>query len=60
MRVYKSFKSVTICAIILSAACYVTGFLISIAADTPVGATVVIIQALVFVIFMAVGRLRKA
>jgi len=59
MRIYKSFKSVTICAIILSAACYVTGFIASIAFNTPVGATVVIVQALVFAVFTIVGRIRR-
>ena len=37
MRVFKSFKAVTICSAVLSVACSVSGILISIVAGTPVG-----------------------
>lgn len=41
MRVFKSFKSVIICSVVISVACAVIGILISIIAGTPVGSTVV-------------------
>ncbi|MBR5059238.1 MAG: metal ABC transporter permease [Clostridia bacterium] len=60
MRVYKTFKSVTICAIILATASFLTGFVASIMLNTPVGATVVIIQALAFAVFWIVGKAKRA
>lgn len=39
MRVFKTFKSVTICSAVLSVVCAVLGLLISIAFGTPVGST---------------------
>lgn len=60
MRVYKTFKSVTICAIILATASFLTGFVASIMLNTPVGATVVIVQALAFAVFWIVGKAKRA
>ncbi len=56
MRVFKSFKSVTICSAVLSVCCAVTGILISIMAGTPVGATIVAVDVAAFGIFCLVGR----
>ena len=58
MRLYSSFKSVTICAAILSVICTFAGIIISIMAGTPVGATIVAVQALVFGICALLGKLR--
>ena len=44
MRIFKSFRSVTICAAALSVACSLIGILASILAGTPVGSTIVAIQ----------------
>jgi zinc transport system permease protein len=57
MRVFKSFKSVTICAVSISTACAALGILISIVAGTPVGATIVTVDILGFAIFSAIGFL---
>lgn len=51
MRIFKSFKSVTICAAVLSVVCSTVGILISILAGTPVGSTIVAVDILVFLIF---------
>lgn len=59
MRVFKSFKSVTICSAFLSAFCSASGLLISILAGTPVGSTIVAADLLVFVIFYIIGLIRK-
>ena len=48
MRVFKSFRSVTICAAILSVVCSLTGILVSILAGTPVGSTIVAVQIIAF------------
>ena len=41
MRMFKSFRSVTICAAVLSVFCALLGILASILASTPVGSTIV-------------------
>ena len=58
MRVFKSFKSVTICAVIFSITCIIIGMLLSIAADTPVGATIVAVDIAGFAVFSLIGFLR--
>ena len=58
MRVFRSFRSVTLCAALLSVLCAVGGILLSIVAETPVGSTIVVADILVFALFTAVGWLR--
>ena len=48
MRIFKSFRSVTICAAALSVACSLIGILASILAGTPVGSTIVAVQIIAF------------
>jgi zinc transport system permease protein len=57
MRVFKSFKSVTICSAIISVICALTGLLISILAGTPVGSTIVGVDIVVFIIFLLIGKI---
>ena len=58
MRVCKNFKSVTICASVISVCCSFGGILVSILAGTPVGSTIVVADLAVFVIFTLVGFLK--
>ncbi len=60
MRIYKSFRSVTICSAVLSVICAVSGIIISILADTPVGSTIVAVDILCFLIFAFIGKLKAA
>ncbi len=55
MRVFKSFRSVTICAAILSVVCSLTGILVSILAGTPVGSTIVAVQIIAFALSWLAG-----
>lgn len=55
MRLFKSFKSVTICSVVLSVFCALLGILISILAGTPVGSTIVAMDIAAFGIFYVVG-----
>ena len=48
MRMFKSFRSVTICAAALSVFCALIGILVSILAGTPVGSTIVAAQIIAF------------
>lgn len=57
MRVFKSFKSVTICSACVSVACSVAGLLISILAGTPVGSTIVAADLAAFIIFYFAGKI---
>ncbi len=56
MRLFKSFKSVTICSAIVSVFCSVCGLLISILAGTPVGSTIVAADLVVFIAFFVAGK----
>ena len=55
MRVFKNFKAVTLCAVIVSVVCAVLGILIAIVAGTPVGSTVVVVYIAGFLIFSIAG-----
>lgn len=57
MRIFKSFRSVTICSAALSVCCSLLGMLISILAGTPVGSTIVAVDIAVFGVFSLAGRL---
>lgn len=63
MRVFKTFKSVTICSAIISVVCTAVGIIFSIIAGTPVGPTIVLIDIVAFLGFLLVGfimgRVRK-
>lgn len=59
MRLFKSFKSVTICSAILSVICSTTGLLTAILAGTPVGSTIVAADLIVFLICCFAGRIKK-
>ena len=59
MRVFKSFKSVTVCSAIISVLCSVTGLLIAILGGTPVGSTIVAVDIFIFLIFTILGKLSK-
>ena len=56
MRVFRSFFSVTVCSAIFAVVCAVLGILISIAAETPVGATIVAADIAGFFIFWIIGH----
>ena len=57
MRLFRSFRQVTICSAVLSVICSFTGIIISILAGTPVGSTIVAVDAAAFAICYAAGRL---
>lgn len=57
MKIFKSFKSVTICSVVLSVVCALAGMVISIITGTPVGSTIVAADMVVFGICCLIGRL---
>ena len=56
MRVFKSFKAVTLCSVVFSVVCALTGMLISILDGTPVGSTIVAVDIVVFFVFCIIGK----
>lgn len=56
MRLFKSFKSVTLCSACVSVICALMGILISIVFATPVGSTIVAVDIVVFFIFTLLGK----
>lgn len=57
MRVFRSFKSVTICSAVLSVFCSSLGILVSVLAGTPVGSTIVAVDIVAFALFSVIGLL---
>ena len=58
MRLFRSFKTVTIFSAVFSVICAGLGIVISILAGTPVGSTIVVIDILAFFAACVVGRVR--
>lgn len=59
MRVFHSFKGVIISSAIISVVCFFLGITLSYIYSTPAGASVVIVNGLIFLIFSLVGWLIK-
>ena len=59
MRLFRSFRSVTICAAVLSVTCSVAGILISVVTGTPVGSTIVGVDIVVFALMTLLGHLLR-
>ena len=59
MRIFKRFKTVTICSAIVAMFCFFTGIIISYFYATPAGASVVMMNILAFVLFWAIGAFSR-
>lgn len=55
MRIFKTFKSVTVCSAIISVISASLGMIVSILVGTPVGSTIVIVNLSVFIMFSLVS-----
>ena len=58
MRVFKTFRGVTICSAAVSVVCFLTGVVISYLYATPTGASVVIVNIAAFLLFWGLALLR--
>jgi len=56
MRLFRSFKAVTISSVIMSVVCALVGMLVSILVGTPVGSTIVAADFIAFILCMALGH----
>jgi zinc transport system permease protein len=59
MRLFKKFRSVTICSAVISILCFFTGIIISYLYATPTGASVVMINIIVFAVFWLVDNINN-
>lgn len=59
MRVFKSFRAVTLCSAVIAVVGTMAGMLISLLASTPVGASIVAVDVVIFAMFGLVGSLRR-
>lgn len=59
MRLFRSFKSVVVSSAVISVACFLVGFFISLLFDTAPGASVVVVNACVFLIFTLISMIRN-
>ena len=59
MRVFKSFKAVTISSGVISVVCSLVGILSSILLNTPVGATIIVADIIVFLAFLTTEQILK-
>lgn len=59
MRLFSSYKKVTIFACIISVLCAIIGILSSMVYGTPTGSTIVIADIIAFVICFVIGKLRR-
>lgn len=59
MRIFKSFRSVIICSAVISVICASSGIILSLLFSTPVGATIVVSDLAVFLVFSAVSVFAK-
>ena len=59
MRIFKSFRSVTVFSAILSVVCALFGIILSILLNTPVGSTIVVTDIVAFGICSVIGMIRR-
>ncbi len=59
MRIFGSFKRVTVCAAVLSVISSLAGMIISILSGTPVGSTIVAVDAIVFILCHVTSQFTK-
>lgn len=59
MRLFQSFKGVVLCSAVLSVSCFVVGLIASFLFSTPTGASVVIVNLAVFLLFSLIAFIRR-
>ena len=59
MRIFKQFKTVTVCSAIVATTCFFIGIIVSYLYNTPAGASVVMVNIFVFLLFWAISAARN-
>lgn len=60
MRIFRTFRSVVISSALVSAICFVVGILVSVMCDLPTGASIVVTNAVAFLVFSVVGKIKNS
>lgn len=60
MRLFKTYKSVTIASVVFGVIASLIGFIFSLILNTPVGPTIVVVDIIGFVIFYILSKIKKA
>ena len=58
-QVFKTYKSVIIASVIISVLCCMVGVIMNFYIDFPAGSTIVIVNLIVLLIFIAIGKILK-
>jgi zinc transport system permease protein len=56
MRIFKNFKAVILCSAVTSVVTAITGIIVAILSSTPVGATIVVVDIVVFLLFWMISK----
>lgn len=59
MQIFRSFKQVTVCSVIISVFCALLGLFIAILYGTPVGSTIVAANLILLAVFTLIGKIRR-
>ncbi|MDR0375285.1 MAG: metal ABC transporter permease [Treponema sp.] len=59
MRLFKQFKSVSVCSVCVSICCFFIGIVLSYVYATPTGASVVLVNIFAFILFWTINSLKK-
>ncbi len=59
MRIFRSFRSVTLASAVISVTCASVGFALSVLLDAPVGATIVAANCVAFLLCTLAGKMRR-
>ena len=59
MRLFKTFKGVTVCALIISVVASIAGMLISLILATATGPTVVAVDLVIFIVSFIIGSIKN-
>ena len=59
MQIFRSFRQVTVCSVIVSVFCALLGLFIAILYGTPVGSTIVAANLILLTVFTLIGKIRR-
>ncbi|MCR4789837.1 MAG: metal ABC transporter permease [Treponemataceae bacterium] len=59
MRIFKNFKKVIISSALISVFCFISGIALSYGISSPAGATIVVTNLAVFIVFTIIGKVKK-
>ena len=58
-QICRTYKHVVIASAIIAVICFITGILINLGVDLPVGATIVVVNLIVFIVLLLIGKILR-